>query len=339
MKILFFTTPVEDYLGDAVLIGLRKIYGADCIDFPKQDILYRECPEHMMHQVRGNGFTLYTGLLEDIAVDRFNIEYKLENNYFDLIIFSDIQRQFGWFLHFRPWLHMKNTLIMDGFDTPHPYPARGRWWRKPYYWFLPTAHRSFLYFKREWTPNTYFHLWMRFLPTKLRSFVSRPKNLRTIAFSMPEEKIIAELPRKIKDFPKHIVDPEVAAQVGGSYTSYAFEKEQAYYEDLRQSRFGITTKREGWDCLRHYEIAANGAVMCFKDLDEKPATCAPHGLVDSVNCIAYKDYNDLKNKIDRLTPAQYEKLQRNSLQWARNNSSMKRAEELLEFFPQIKKAI
>lgn len=329
MKILFFTSPVEDYLGDSVLLGLRELYGKNCIDFPKCDILYKNCPENILKQVRGNGFTLYSGLLEDIEIDRFNIEHKIQNDYYNLIIFSDIQRQFGWFVHFRPWLKAHNTIVMDGFDTTQPYPARGRWWRRPYYWFLPSAHRHFLYFKREWTEETHFYLWMRMLPKWLRYKLPQPENLRRIAFSIPGKKIVKFLPEKKKDFPKHIVDPEIAEKVPGAYTSYAFDAEDDYYKDIQESRFGITTKRAGWDCLRHYEIAANATIICFRDLDKKPDTCAPHGLTDGINCISYRNFDELKSKIKAITPVQYYKLQMNSLQWAKDNSDKKRAEQIL----------
>src|SRR5204863_8665429 len=80
--------------------------------------------------------------------------------------------------------------------------------------------------------------------------------------------------------PRHIVDPEVRARVAGASAAYAFDSEADYYADLQRARFGITTRRSGWDCLRHYEIAANGAVPCFRDLTLKASTCAPHGLGD-----------------------------------------------------------
>jgi hypothetical protein len=330
MRILYFTSSVEDYLGDSILHGLRLLYGKDCIDYPKCEILYKNCPEHMREQVRGNGFTLYSGLLEDIHIDRFNIETKIHNQYYDLIIISDIQRQYGWFLHFRPWLTAENTIILDGQDTHQPYPARGHWWRKPYYWFLPKAHKDFLYFKREWTPDTHFSIWMRMLPTKLRNKLPKPINLRSTAFSFPKEKIVTMLPKKIKDFATHIVDPEIAARIAGSFETYAFETEKEYYKDLQDSRFGITTIRAGWDCLRHYEIAANGAVICFKDLEEKPHTCAPHGLKDGYNCLSYKNYDHLISKIKHLKSGEYEKIQLRSWRWAFENNSKNRAAQIIK---------
>jgi hypothetical protein len=314
MKVLFFTSSSQDYLADSVLHGMRTILGNDCIDYPKCEVLYKNY-KNTHNDIYGRGFTLYTGLLDDIEIDRINIDHKIKSNYFDLIVLGNIQRQFGWFLQYRPWLNRKNSIIIDGEDTPHPYPARGFWWRKPYYWFLPKAHKDFLYFKREWTSETHFRLWMRLFPLKTRQYLSQSKNLRQISFSIPYEKIVKVLPIKTKLFPKHIVDEEVANLVEGSSTKYAFENEKDYYADLQTSKFGVTTKRSGWDCMRHYEIAANGAVICFKELDKKENTCAPHGL-NTKNSIFYTNAKDLFDKVNNLTELEYQKLQEASILWA-----------------------
>ena len=332
MKILFFTSSNEDYLGDSLLHGMRQLYGRDCVDYPKCEILYKDCPQHILNQVRGKGFTLYTGLLEDIVVDRFNIEDKIKSNYFNLIVISDIQRQFGWFVQFRPWLNSTNTVIIDGSDTSQPYPARGFWWRKPYYWLLPNAHKDFLYFKREWTSDTHFHLWMRLLPKKIRTKLPQPKNLREISFSIPDCKIVTKLPDKRKDFPTHIVDPELASLIPNSHTTYAFDSEQKYYADLQESRFGITTKRAGWDCLRHYEIAANGTVPCFRNLSNKQKHCAPHGLTEE-NTIFYNNASDLIERLSKISQDDYKYLQLGALDWARNNTTAQQARKLISKIP------
>jgi hypothetical protein len=330
MKILFFSPLVEDYLADSALIGFRELYGADCIDFPKCERLYSGCPDSITKTIRGKGFTLYTGVLADIEIDRSIIGEKVKSGYFDLIVFGDIQREFGYFVQFRPWLNLAKTIILDGQDIHQPYPAHGFWWRRRYYWLLPKAHKNFLYFKREWLPDTHFNIFLRFFPVNMRSALTNLKNVRKVSFSIPSEKIVASLRQKIKDFPKHIVDAEVAEKVPGSYTSYAFENEEEYYNDLQVSRFGITIKRAGWDCLRHYEIAANGAVICFKDLDEKPDTCAPHGLLDGVNCISYKTYDDLLTRIRKISAADYTNLQTASLKWAVENSCIAKAQQIVQ---------
>ena len=161
------------------------------------------------------------------------------------------------------------------------------------------------------------------------------KSVRPTAFSIPEEKIVAEPPAKEKLFGSHIVDEEVAERLGAA-SSHVFKREADYYRDLQVSRFGVTTKRAGWDCLRHYEIAANGAVPCFRDLDRKPQPCAPHGLRDGVNCLNYRDVDGLMRRVESIGDDEYERLQAGALEWARANSTRQRAVELLHEmgFPQ-----
>lgn len=52
--------------------------------------------------------------------------------------------------------------------------------------------------------------------------------------------------------------------------NYSFTCEQAYYEQYKRAYFGITAKKIGWDCLRHYEILAAGCVPYFIDIDDCP---------------------------------------------------------------------
>ncbi|HTX72799.1 MAG TPA: hypothetical protein VMC79_08220, partial [Rectinemataceae bacterium] len=98
MRILFLTSPSEDYLPDSLLHGLKMLFGDEVVDFPKCEILYRGCQETVISQVRGRGFTLYSGLLEDLPVNRFRILERVREGGFDLVIFGSIWRQYGWLL-------------------------------------------------------------------------------------------------------------------------------------------------------------------------------------------------------------------------------------------------
>ena len=329
MKILYFTSSEADYLSDSLLLGLRKLYGADCVDYPRADFLYADCLPIVSSRIRGHGFTLYTGILEEINVDRSQLFYKMESGFYDLIVFSDAWKLFGYFLTWRMYLNPSNTVFLDGQDTPQVYSYAGRWWRYPYCWTLPRAEKGFLYFKREWTPDSQFNLWHRFIPQAWRRFLTPYSGLRTTAFSIPDEKILTNPPVKSKEFAKHVVDPEVAAALPESSIRYAFTDEREYYEDLQNSRYAITTKRAGWDCLRHYEIAANGCVPCFRNLQDKPKTCAPHGLVDGVNCVDYNGYEDLMLKLGKINESLYQTIVSNALAWARENSCRRAAERLV----------
>lgn len=52
--------------------------------------------------------------------------------------------------------------------------------------------------------------------------------------------------------------------------SYIFPTESDYYKQYSYSFFACTTKKGGWDCLRHYEILANHCVPFFPDIEIKP---------------------------------------------------------------------
>jgi hypothetical protein len=208
------------------------------------------------------------------------------------------------------------------------YPYGGRWWRHPLWWTLPRAHKRFPYFKREFLPETYRDRCFRLIAPRVASRLPILRGIQPISYAIPAEKIVAGKPEKSQTFATHIVDDDVARHVEGARSSYAFTGEEEYYGDLQRSRFAITTRRAGWDCLRHYEIAANGTVPCFKDLDAKPDTCAPHGL-NHANCVIYSSYEDLRSQIDRMTDSEYDSLQRGALEWARNNSTVERAKQLL----------
>ena len=167
--------------------------------------------------------------------------------------------------------------------------------------------------------RTNYYRYYKLVPKFLTGKMPLPK-IHQISFSIPEIKIQTTWNEKTKLFAKHIVDQEVSRHVKESVTSYAFKNENDYYEDLRKSKFGITTKRGGWDCLRHYEIAANGAVICFKNLDQKSDFCAPHGLIDGYNCISYSDYSNLMLKIESLDEIAYKQMQLNSLKWVKSKT-------------------
>ncbi len=323
-RVLHLNPNHEDYLSDGVFHGLRTLLGAGAVDYPKAEFLYDSASDEVLGRVRGGAFTLY-GLLPDLPIDRDHLLPRALSGEFDLVIFGDIWRTFGLWSEWGPQLAAAGVAmaVLDGSDRVEPYPYAGLWWRRRSWWFLPRAHTRAPYFKRELTPLTRWFASYLMLPPTL----GRRLGLRPIAFSVPAERIVEHAPTKHKEFPRHIVDPELAGRLGGQ-TSYPFDSEASYRADMQASRFGITTKRAGWDALRHLEIAANGAVPCFRDLDRKPPTCAPFGL-DESNCIAYRDAEDVLRKVAALTDEHYSRLQAGALAWARANTTVLRAEQLL----------
>ena len=324
-SVLFLTSNTEDYLSNSLFHGLRTLLGDRVVDFPKSEISYRTYPH--LDRIYGRGFTLY-GLLEDLPIDRTLVLDRARQGAFDVIVFGDIWRYFGTFVELLPTLGESKVAFLDGADYPAPYPYGSSFWRVPQWWTLPRAHNRGVYFKRELADETAQRRYFMLVPRRLAARLPFARSLRPIAFSIPEEKIVAEPPAKTKPFNQHVVDAEVARRIGAS-DSYAFENETEYYADLQTSRFGITTKRTGWDALRHYELAANGCVPCFRQLERKPPRCAPHGLEPGRNCLSYEDADDLMRQVEAMGEEHYLELQRGALAWARANSTRARAREFL----------
>ena len=54
-------------------------------------------------------------------------------------------------------------------------------------------------------------------------------------------------------------------------TTYQYyESESGYYDQYSTSYFGLTMKKGGWDCSRHYEIMASGCLPYFHDIESCP---------------------------------------------------------------------
>jgi len=49
-----------------------------------------------------------------------------------------------------------------------------------------------------------------------------------------------------------------------------YDSEQRYYDQYSDAYFGYTMKKGGWDCMRHHEIIAAGALPYFYDFDNCP---------------------------------------------------------------------
>ena len=114
------------------------------------------------------------------------------------------------------------------------------------------------------------------------------KNLYPITFSIPESKIIDinEIPKKTK---------LLSSLIPGVSSTYIYNNEADYYNEYKKSIFATTIKKAGWDCLRHYEIMANGCIPYFPNIENCPSNTLalfPKNLIVEGN----KLYEKLKNK-------------------------------------------
>lgn len=109
----------------------------------------------------------------------------------------------------------------------------------------PNIHQSYnsniLYFKRE--------------------LLFKKQNIFPISFSIPTIKTNLVNIKKTRDIA--ICDPR-------NKSTYIYTNEEDYYKGYQESLFGITIKKAGWDCMRHYEILGNGCLPLFLDINNCP---------------------------------------------------------------------
>jgi hypothetical protein len=84
----------------------------------------------------------------------------------------------------------------------------------------------------------------------------------SITFSIPESKVV----KNVSTPKKRLLSPLIP----GDFSTYIYNTEADYYAQYQESVFAVTTKKAGWDCMRHYEIIANGCIPYFPGLQECP---------------------------------------------------------------------
>jgi hypothetical protein len=124
VQLLYLTHPKEDYLQDQILIGLRRLLGSDCVDYPHKDVLYRSC-SRPSSDLYGRGFTVWK-TLDDEDIDRTTALSDLQDGRFDLVIFGSIWRQPNLFNQFEEIdlfsAEDTRSAFLDGEDRPSSPP-------------------------------------------------------------------------------------------------------------------------------------------------------------------------------------------------------------------------
>jgi len=258
MKILYVTNHkltfeksggfLNDYLNDLLFYGLYELENIEVIDSTPIIHLYKENQTKIpLQALWGKGFTS-TYLIDKDNTDRNNIEEKIKDKYFDLIVYGSVNRCLDYYELVSSIYSSKKIFLIDGDDSAAIHP-------------LSTKHP---YFKRELISNNYI----------------------PIHFAIPECKITNNKLEKTQEYGKIIPGQ------GG----YIFDNENDYYDDYNKSYFGVTMKKAGWDCMRHYEILANNCVPYFVDLNECPEytlTNLPKELLLEVRSLA-NNFDDQK---------------------------------------------
>jgi len=169
-------------------------------------------------------------LLPDIEVDRGEVEEKIRRHHFDAVVFGSAHRCRSYLDLVASVYPASKIAFIDGEDGPE---LCGDALGRGWYW------------KRElYSPDS------RVMP---------------IQFGIPKEKI-----RPI-DMDRKNRGPVFAPCNPMDRSTYQYyDSETRYYDQYSDAWFGITMRKGGWDCMRHYEIIASGTVPYFIDIEQCP---------------------------------------------------------------------
>ena len=192
MKILYIHSDdknnqfYNDYMSDLLLHGLRDLYGKDVIDYPGCWHLYKDELKKRNYDEKkfwGKGFTIKNILDEFNLIDRENIQQKIKNKYFDLVIYGSIRRS-SVFLE-DVIEYNNNCIFVDGEDDT----------------YIETKYSNLgLYFKRE--------------------LLIKNTKIRPISFAIPKLKIIDEIDKEPKNLLAPLIPGKLNTYIYDSESSY-----------------------------------------------------------------------------------------------------------------------
>lgn len=277
MKVFVFTEGLGiDYLGNLVVAELLSntditVYITEIPAFLFPD--YSE-PTNIMY---GMGYTITKKVPLEyknaIVVNEDYIEELLSQRTMDLIVYASVRRKF------RP------------------------------------PHRRLKY-KHEEQPCDFFHIVTKYYPKeKIIAFEGEDDNdflddvLGKVTY-YKRELLPCDVNKALPvsfSFPSYWNMPEdyfedekvhILAEYSPKTVGKRFDSEKDYYRQYSKALFGYTMKKAGWDCMRHYEILAAGALPYFENIETKPETTMttwPIELQKEVNALYEKIYNPENN--------------------------------------------
>ena len=310
MKILFITSKKPEYQAEylelTILNGMRKILGNNFIDYPRKKVAYGDFSEISKERLHGKGFSILREPIQDI--DRGEVL----NSKYDAILYGT-----------------GHSVGEDYYIPEIDKLTNGKIWILDGHDLYGNAKIKKVYKNEEIIGNQFRYSFKREL-------IFEEESVFPTGYGIPEENIMPiNLEKKsqlIQQTHPNFSNFETIRDIASGHKHHIFESEKNYYQDLSKSWFGLTCKKGGWDCMRHYEIIAAGTVLLFRDYKEKPNLCSPQNLPT----ISYSSKRELKKIMKSLVkknkPTQgYLDLLNAQRKWLqKNGTTTARAKSVLE---------
>lgn len=308
MKILFITTDENrnlnvpgrnqgDLIENIILIGLRKLIGKNCVDYPRKKILYGDWSSVGKEEIHGLGFSVYNEPMQDIP----DICRNLDNQKFDVILYGTSPQLNTPRM---PELEKKCDLVfyVDSNDLIGIAPE-GKY----------INYRGHNFIGNQYSPSFKRELILEEDGQYPISIGILESNILPINIDIKKQLHQKSYPREALFEPKEV-----------NKSHYCFTKESDYYADMAKSWFGLSCMKGGFDALRHYEIIAAGALLLYRDYHLKPPLCPPI----SLPAISYSSKDELyaimsNLVVDNKPTKTYMNLLLQQREWLKNNVTEK----------------
>lgn len=284
MKILFITHDYPNYVPDLLLHGLRKILGEDVVDYPKKECLYQGvlglgvCPEN---QLCPSWFPPDQG-----QIDRSDIQAKLSNNFFDLVICDIRSASIAQELTRGAKARL---VIIDGEDHPIPIPPG-----------------DYVICRRETNGSDFSIPLPMGLPEEILhwivSYDHLPKKYSIGFLGSTQDDQRRQIAETIAThYPDALLQATTVPSAHNPNPAGRFGRDD-YYRSLQQCRLVLSLKGAGFDTFRFWENAACNSVH----IADRFPLYIPSDFIDAVHLLRFSDLEELRRGIDQVLEKQIE---------------------------------
>ena len=266
-KILFVAeNSGVDYMTDCLLHGLYALLPVQV--YLTSDLWYMFEGNNIdaLSALYGKGFSVTNRIPADKKAvhDEKTVKENIKNHFYDVVIFGSVFRCLD-YLDDVLKVYKKNEIIfVDGED----YDLSTAWELKR----VIRGNLSFI--KKCYAISV--EIFKKYEKRRRKSAIDLAKKgiyfkrelcdrdceyMYPVSFAISEEDVVKSVPDKERD---------MAFIVPGDKSTYIYDNERDYYDGYKIARRGKTTKKMGWDCMRHYEILANGCIPYFPNIQNCP---------------------------------------------------------------------
>lgn len=302
MKILLLCADFPNYVPDLLLHGLRKLYGADVVDYPRKDSAYDGiCGPPTLDRVDGL-------MEEDSKVDRTDIPAKLAAGFFDYVI-ADI-RAFGTHLEM-----LRQSIcplaLLDGEDFP-----------------TPIRPGPYAILRRETDGNDFSIPLPMGMPVEVLNWIDRHADT-------PKKYSIGFLgSRSVHTPDRNTMLDEIARLFPDSAVqAWALEEapkgRDAYYRTLQSCKMVLNLPGAGYDTFRYWENAACNSLHIAKRMP----LLIPEDFREGRDILRFDSLNELAYLVERVLVGRidWKGYAESSREWLRRHHTTEhRARQVIE---------